>query len=205
MDEPLIAPLITWEESSDVYKPTTRPFHEFLNSVKLKSGDQPIPPPFVFFEDNAWKTMQEHAHHRLDCEQGGILAGEVFQDISGFYYLTIKAALSANGAESSPTHLRFNGESWDAICKKHTLRPQETFVGWFHTHPGLGVFMSGTDKRTQSLFFNQPWHVAIVIDPRTRTTGVFYGPDAIHLQPFYLFGANTNDTQEIVLPIQTSQ
>lgn len=42
----------------------------------------------------------------------------------------------------------------------------EAIVGWYHSHPALGVFLSGTDIRTQRLQqqFQDP-SLAIVIDP----------------------------------------
>eukprot|EP00300_Choanocystis_sp_HF-7_P001279 c11028_g1_i1.p1 GENE.c11028_g1_i1~~c11028_g1_i1.p1 ORF type:complete len:362 (-),score=68.61 c11028_g1_i1:22-984(-) len=49
----------------------------------------------------------------------------------------------------------------------------ELAIGWYHSHPGLKVFLSGTDcgtQRTYQTFFD-PW-LAVVIDPvRTVTTG----------------------------------
>ncbi len=43
---------------------------------------------------------------------------------------------------------------------------RETIVGWVHTHPSYGCFLSGTDKSTQRVYqnlFSQA--VALVIDP----------------------------------------
>jgi 26S proteasome regulatory subunit N11 len=41
-----------------------------------------------------------------------------------------------------------------------------TIVGWYHSHPGLGVFLSGTDISTQKLYQKlYPKAVALVIDP----------------------------------------
>jgi len=38
-------------------------------------------------------------------------------------------------------------------------------VGWYHSHPGFGCFMSKTDMKTQSTLFSERFHSAIVIDP----------------------------------------
>jgi proteasome lid subunit RPN8/RPN11 len=38
-------------------------------------------------------------------------------------------------------------------------------VGWYHSHPGYGCFMSAVDLQTQSDMFREKYHVAIVIDP----------------------------------------
>ncbi|KXJ94559.1 Mov34/MPN/PAD-1 family protein [Microdochium bolleyi] len=50
---------------------------------------------------------------------------------------------------------------------------QENVVGWYHSHPGYGCWLSGIDVATQKLqqTFNDPF-VAVVIDPdRTISAG----------------------------------
>jgi proteasome lid subunit RPN8/RPN11 len=47
-------------------------------------------------------------------------------------------------------------------------------LGWYHSHPGLGVFLSGTDIFSHSSFFaSEPWYIAVVIDPVSREFGAF--------------------------------
>jgi hypothetical protein len=46
-------------------------------------------------------------------------------------------------------------------------------VGWYHTHPGWGVFLSGMDTFICEHFFNKPLDVALVIDPRQQERGFF--------------------------------
>ncbi len=41
-------------------------------------------------------------------------------------------------------------------------------VGWYHSHPNLGAFFSGTDRATQRAFFNRPYSVGLVVDPVRR-------------------------------------
>ncbi|MFX1490278.1 MAG: Mov34/MPN/PAD-1 family protein [Promethearchaeota archaeon] len=40
-------------------------------------------------------------------------------------------------------------------------------VGWWHSHPGIGCFLSNTDLRTQEYFFPESYQVALVVDPIT--------------------------------------
>uniref|UniRef100_A0A0K0CWM5 COP9 signalosome complex subunit 5 n=1 Tax=Angiostrongylus cantonensis TaxID=6313 RepID=A0A0K0CWM5_ANGCA len=50
---------------------------------------------------------------------------------------------------------------------------KEKVVGWYHSHPGYGCWLSGIDVATQALNqqFQEPW-VAIVVDPlRTMSAG----------------------------------
>jgi hypothetical protein len=46
-------------------------------------------------------------------------------------------------------------------------------VGWYHSHPSYGIFLSGDDTFIQQNFFNQPWQIAIVIDPVRKEIGTF--------------------------------
>jgi len=46
-------------------------------------------------------------------------------------------------------------------------------IGWYHSHPGYGVFLSHTDVASQVTFFNQPYHVALVVDPLRSEYGFF--------------------------------
>ena len=46
-------------------------------------------------------------------------------------------------------------------------------VGWYHTHPGWGVFLSGMDLFICNNFFNRPLDVALVIDPCAGDRGWF--------------------------------
>lgn len=57
-------------------------------------------------------------------------------------------------------------------CSREQGR-QENAVGWYHSHPGYGCWLSGIDVNTQSMqqSYNDPF-VAIVIDPeRTISVG----------------------------------
>ncbi len=38
-------------------------------------------------------------------------------------------------------------------------------VGWWHSHPDFGCFLSDTDLHTQEFFFPESYQVALVVDP----------------------------------------
>ena len=58
--------------------------------------------------------------------------------------------------------------------------PSLLVVGWLHTHPGHGPFLSDTDLNQTQIFFPHPYQVAIVIDPLTEKneTGLFTRKDS---------------------------
>jgi COP9 signalosome complex subunit 5 len=50
----------------------------------------------------------------------------------------------------------------------------ENIVGWYHSHPGYGCWLSGIDCQTQMIYqtHQDPW-LAIVVDPhRTMSAGM---------------------------------
>jgi hypothetical protein len=49
----------------------------------------------------------------------------------------------------------------------------KTIVGWYHSHPGFGVFLSDRDRFIHLSFFNSPHQIALVYDPQSREHGVF--------------------------------
>lgn len=54
-----------------------------------------------------------------------------------------------------------------------SVNKPENVLGWYHSHPGYGCWLSGIDVSTQSTNqqFQDPW-VAVVIDPnRTISAG----------------------------------
>lgn len=48
-----------------------------------------------------------------------------------------------------------------------TLRRNENLriVGWWHSHPDFGCFLSSSDLLTQKYFFHKSYQVAMVVDP----------------------------------------
>jgi proteasome lid subunit RPN8/RPN11 len=47
-------------------------------------------------------------------------------------------------------------------------------VGWYHSHPGYGIFMSETDLNTHSKLLQfSPFVVAVVVDPEINEFGIW--------------------------------
>ena len=46
-------------------------------------------------------------------------------------------------------------------------------VGWYHSHPNFGIFLSDRDCFIQEHFFNGPGQIAYVVDPVNGVEGVF--------------------------------
>lgn len=124
-------------------------------------------------------------------EAGGLLVGRNCRDDNG-NYLLIAGAVPARLAQGARLHLTFTHGAWDQmLTAKERAFPQYDVVGWYHTHPGLSVFLSGQDQFIHRHFFSAPQQVAIVIDMDRTQFGVFYwsGEDnLLAATGYYWFG-----------------
>jgi proteasome lid subunit RPN8/RPN11 len=114
-------------------------------------------------------------------EMGGLLIGHIDQKgainvVTGFFPEQLK---------ETPGYCRFSG-SWVAVAASACEYansfsssegvPDLRIVGWIHTHPDLGLFLSSTDVDTYSTLRGMvPDYrfVAVVIDPLRGQDGVF--------------------------------
>jgi len=69
----------------------------------------------------------------------------------------------------SSIHVQFNMDDYVFAANVNTLIAEKTnnlfFVGWYHSHPGLGLFLSGTDIHNHMGFQGlNPLACAIVFD-----------------------------------------
>ncbi len=171
---------IIWEESEDVYKPIPKNIKEFKSERSIQALDFKQ----VYIKSEALQNLKTHLRSNLKVEQGGILFGNAYQDPVDGIYVEITAAVPAPATIGTGAHLEFTSDSWLGIMDhaKHQ-HPQDNIVGWYHSHPNLGVFMSGTDMNTQEAFFSHPWCLSIVCDPVRNKTGYFLGKNATKVEP----------------------
>jgi len=55
-------------------------------------------------------------------------------------------------------------EEFDKLKKKEN-NDNLLRLGWWHSHPDFGCFLSSTDLATQRSIFSEPYHIALVVDP----------------------------------------
>jgi proteasome lid subunit RPN8/RPN11 len=121
------------------------------------------------------------AHVASDRDEvGGLLLGEVWArmregQVSGQPVVWVRASLASEKYRNSRTSLEMGTEIWD---RARARSPELAVVGWYHSHPNLGAFFSGTDRRTQRAFFSQRYSVGWVIDPVRKEERVFAGGDS---------------------------
>lgn len=106
-------------------------------------------------------------------ERGGFLLGASYGDFP--HYTVIRHFYPALAAVGGPASLTITHDAWSAVTRElDTNLVGESIVGWQHTHPGLGVFLSSNDLFIHQHFFPNAWQVALVVDPRRCELAFFH-------------------------------
>ena len=127
----------------------------------------------VVIREAALEAVLDFSERDTARERGGFLLGGVYGERP--HYTVIRNFHPASEALSDAASLTFTHESWAAVTREIELnQPGERILGWHHTHPGMGVFLSAYDLFIQRHFFAQPWQVALVVDPRRREFAFFH-------------------------------
>lgn len=113
-----------------------------------------------------------------DVEAGGLLLGRHHAVVDGDASALVGVERFVPGriAEGTGTSLALGTAIWDDA--RPWLDAGLAVVGWVHSHPDLGAFFSGTDRRTQRAFFARPWQFGWVVDPVRREQAWFRGADS---------------------------
>ncbi|MEN6320831.1 MAG: hypothetical protein ABFD82_19015 [Syntrophaceae bacterium] len=126
-------------------------------------------------------------------EQGGLLVGHALQDADGLTYGLVEEAIAGESAQGTSAYLRMNHGTWkNMIDRVDTIldnNPDDSLqiIGWYHTHPNhLDVFMSSTDRATQSRMFPNHWQFAVVLNPHKKIWRVFHGSDVEECQGYFV-------------------
>jgi proteasome lid subunit RPN8/RPN11 len=119
--------------------------------------------------DGVLDAVRAHVDEELEREVGGILAGRL---VEGRAHVDL--AVPALRAEGHRTNVTFTHDVWeDVLAQLDRDHPELRIVGWYHSHPGFGIFLSEYDQFIQQNFFPADGMVALVVDPQTGASGWF--------------------------------
>lgn len=129
----------------------------------------------IFITQPAYLRICAHAGSDLDNEVGGWLAGKERVDKSnGKRFIVIDTVLPGEHTQQGPAHLTFTGDSQIAMhAHLENHLPGKVILGWYHTHPRMGIFLSQWDVWLHQNFFPERWQVALVIEPHSSEGGFF--------------------------------
>ena len=123
------------------------------------------PPMPTYVTRRVLDGMLRYARSGGDYEVGGFLLGG-FHHYDGHRYVDITEQVPALKARSARTHLEFSNDAQKEFHKTLGTRyPGKLVLGWYHTHPAYGIFLSEYDMFIQRGFFAEDHHVAVVFPP----------------------------------------
>ena len=113
--------------------------------------------------------MLKHGRAGVPLEVMGLMLGEFVDDYTVRVVDVFAMPQSGTGVSVEAVDPVFQTKMLDML--KQTGRP-ETVVGWYHSHPGFGCWLSSVDCNTQQAFeaLNKR-AVAVVIDPIQSVRG----------------------------------
>jgi len=119
------------------------------------------------------QAIRQHARSSMSAEVCGVLIGASDGGVT-----KVEARIPGEGAAQGGTHVTFTHETWEHIYRvKDRQFPEAAIVGWYHSHPGFGVFLSECDLFIHRNFFSNPGQVAWVYDPHSDEEGCFIWAD----------------------------
>jgi hypothetical protein len=177
--------MIVWKEQ----KPDTsiKPIAELANSFDLldialllsASRSRAI----VIIQSGCLLAVSQHLESS-GSELGGLLLGRTYSldPVSAQEkpaVISITGNLPSLHFDSTHVSLVMGTEVWNRA--RQAILEGFLVVGWYHSHPNLGAFFSGTDRVTQQRFFPHPYSVGLVVDPIQGQRRWFLGPGSEEL------------------------
>ena len=128
---------------------------------------------YVHIKQDVYKRIEKFAKEEMSKEVGSILIGDYVEE-NDRKTVVVSNYIEAKYTDASASTLTFTHETWDYVYKEKDKKyPDKKIVGWQHTHPGYGIFLSNYDMFIQENFFNLPWQIAYVVDPIADIRGFF--------------------------------
>merc|ERR1712193_262660 len=113
--------------------------------------------------------MMKHGRAGVPFEVMGLMLGEFVDDYTVRIADVFAMPQSGTGVSVEAVDPVFQAKMLDML--KQTGRP-EMVVGWYHSHPGFGCWLSGVDINTQQSFEALSERaVAVVVDPIQSVKG----------------------------------
>jgi len=123
----------------------------------------------VYISSLALLKMLKHGRAGVPMEVMGLMLGEFVDEYTVRVIDVFAMPQSGTGVSVEAVDPVFQAKMLDML--KQTGRP-EMVVGWYHSHPGFGCWLSGVDINTQQSFEALSERaVAVVVDPIQSVKG----------------------------------
>ena len=128
----------------------------------------------IYISQAVYKDIHKFTKNKTTNESGGMLVGTIIEEF-GKTNIVISGFVEAKFCEATPTTLKFTHETWEFVHKEIEKKHKgKKIVGWIHTHPDFGIFLSEYDKFIHQNFFSEAYQVAYVVDPIQDIEGFYF-------------------------------
>merc|ERR1711909_189730 len=147
------------------------------DTPQVDTGEQ------IYISSLALLKMLKHGRAGVPMEVMGLMLGEYVDEYTVKVVDVFAMPQSGTGVSVEAVDPVFQAKMLDML--KQTGRP-EMVVGWYHSHPGFGCWLSGVDINTQQSFEALSERaVAVVVDPVQSVKG------KVVIDAFRLINPNT--------------
>ena len=128
----------------------------------------------IYISQPVYKEIHKFTQNKTTNESGGMLIGNVIEEF-GKTNIIVNGFIEAKFCEATPTTLKFTHETWEYVHKEMDKKfSGQKILGWIHTHPDFGIFLSEYDKFIQENFFKEDYQIAYVVDPIQDIEGFYF-------------------------------
>lgn len=132
-----------------------------------------VPNMVIECSDELQKKIEDHCFSETQIEVGGFLVGKIIANVT-----TVTHVLPAKKTVGKSTNLTFTHDTWTELYKDiEDLKTDSVIIGWYHSHPNFGVFLSEHDKFIQNNYFKENGQITTVVDPIRGRRGWWYSSD----------------------------
>jgi len=124
----------------------------------------------VYIYDSVLDVVKQVCN-KSKLELFGYLVGNVLQWKGKKYIIITDQLYNENAVDSQQyftSQIDGTAGNFDSVLRGlKELRSDDDLriLGWWHSHPDFGCFLSTTDIHTQRFFFPETYQVALIVDP----------------------------------------
>jgi proteasome lid subunit RPN8/RPN11 len=124
----------------------------------------------VYIYENVLEVVKQICN-KSNLEVFGYLVGNILEWKNKKYVIITDQLYNENAVDSQQyftAQIDGTAGNFDIVLKGiRELRNNDDLriLGWWHSHPDFGCFLSTTDVHTQRFFFPEDYQVALIVDP----------------------------------------
>lgn len=147
-------------------------------SVKRNLVEKGEPSLSLFFSEEVLLNLEQFANLKSKGEHGGFLIGTIRRRSNLQHYESFVERFVPIPQRKDVSRLVINRDHIRTVDRALKSRSRkEVIVGWIHTHPGFGIFLSDFDQNQHRRYFPEPWQIALVIDNFNGEKAAYYMVD----------------------------